>query len=47
MIKKKYATPDAEVINLTMDDVLAASTVSHDPQDPVVSGVDDPIEGDL
>ena len=35
MIKKEYTAPDAEVLTFALSDVLAASQIEHDPQDPV------------
>lgn len=46
-MKKKYVSPDVEIVSLRTTDVLAASTYVPDPEDPVRSGVDDPIDGDL
>lgn len=43
-MKKKYLTPDMEIISLLTQDVLAASTYSAVPEEPTRTGVDAPIE---
>ena len=43
-MKKNYSSPELEIVSLSLCDVLGASTYKPDPQDPVVSGVDDPID---
>lgn len=47
MNRKKYISPDLEVISLLHQDVLAASTYVPEPQKPTRGGIDDPIDGDL
>ena len=46
-MKKKYVSPDVEIVSLYVPDVLAASDYNPTPEDPIRSGVDDPIDGDL
>ena len=43
-MKKKYLTPDIEVISLLTQDVLTASTYSAVPEDPTRTGSDNPID---
>lgn len=43
-MKKKYLTPDMEVISLISQDVLAASTYSAVPEVPTRAGEDNPID---
>lgn len=45
-MKRKYSSPEVEVISLKTVDVLTASTYSPDPEYPVRSGNDD-FEGEL
>lgn len=46
MNKKKYSSPELEVVSLMMNDVLTASKYVPDPENPVVSGVEG-LDGDL
>lgn len=42
-MKKKYVSPEIEVVSLLQQDVLAASKYVPDPETPTRTGVDDPI----
>ena len=46
-MKKKYISPDVEIVSLSVTDVLAASTYTPVPEDPKRSGVDNPLIDDL
>lgn len=46
-MKKKYISPDVEIVSLNVTDVLTASNYTPVPEDPVRSGEDNPIDGDL
>ena len=46
MNKRKYASPEIEIVSLKTDDVLAASTYVPDPEIPTRAG-DEGIDGDL
>ena len=45
-MKKKYSSPDLEIIALSIVDVLGASTYSATPENPGVGGNDD-FDGEL
>ena len=45
-MKRKYSSPEIEVVSLKTLDVLTASTYVPDPEFPVRSG-DDDFEGEL
>lgn len=47
MNHKKYISPELEILSLTMVDVLTASNYVPDPENPVRSGLDEPINDDL
>ena len=46
MNKRKYSSPEIEIVSFHTVDVLVASTYSPQPEDPVRSG-DEGIDGDL
>lgn len=46
-MNKNYISPEIELVSLSVKDVLAASDYKPTPEDPIRSGVDDPIDGDL
>lgn len=47
MNKRMYSSPELEVVSFNIRDVLSPSKYVPDPQDPVVSGIDDPINDDI
>jgi hypothetical protein len=47
MNKKKYLSPEFEIVSLNLIDTIMASTFVPEPQNPGSGGKDAPIEDDL
>lgn len=46
-MKKKYISPEMDLLKIQMSPVLAPSTYTPDPQDPIRDGDDNPENSDL